>query len=166
MLAQTEGLANDFDRPPDGSLPPAVTAAPRAEADAEVDARSAARRPASEIQSITGVRLSPLGVNARLLNISASGVLVESANRIRLATSVTVIFDGTFTPASVEGRVARSSVASISKSGVLQYHIGIAFNDPTALAKAFAPPDPVRESSLEPGLAMPTSAGAALVNRW
>jgi hypothetical protein len=108
-----------------------ATAAP--EAGVPVEHRSAPRRPASAVPTIKGVRLSPHGTEATLLNISASGILVECTSRLRLGTAVTTVFDGTFSPSTIEGRVARSSVANVSKKGVLQYHIGIAFNKPIAL---------------------------------
>jgi hypothetical protein len=132
-----------------------------------IEGRSAARRPASQVPSITSIRLSPHGADATLVNISASGVLVESTSRIRLATPVTIGFDGTFLPSSVAGRVTRISVATIGKNGVLRYHIGIAFNDPTVLADALAPANLPPESAPHP-LAMlaPAASPAVLVNRW
>jgi PilZ domain-containing protein len=114
-----------------------VTVSPVATAsEAGVEHRSAPRRPASTVPGIKGVRLSPHGSEATLMNISASGILVECTSRLRLGTAVTTVFDGTFSPATIEGRVARSSVANVSKKGVLQYHIGIAFNKPIALEAA------------------------------
>ena len=104
--------------------------------EAVVEHRSAPRRPASALPGIKGVRLSPHGSEATLMNISASGILVECTSRLRLGTAVTTVFDGTFSPSTIEGRVARSSVANVSKKGVLQYHIGIAFNKPIALEPA------------------------------
>ena len=120
---------------------PVATAAP--EASGRVEARKAPRLPASAVPSIKGVRLSPHGTEATLLNISASGALVECASRIRLGTTVTTIFDGTFSPSTIEGRVARSSVANVSKKGVLQYHIGIAFNSPIAVGAPIAVGTPI-----------------------
>lgn len=110
---------------------PVATATP--EAKGLVEARNAPRLPASAVPGIKGVRLSPHGTEARLLNISASGLLVECTSRIRLGTAVTTVLEGTFSPATIEGRVARSSVANVSKKGVLQYHIGIAFNNRIAI---------------------------------
>jgi hypothetical protein len=160
------------------------------------EGRGAARVPAAEIPAITGVRLRPFGAEATLLNISASGVLVECVTRLRLGTAVTVVFDGTFTPPIVEGRVARSSVATVSKNGVLRYHVGIAFQKPIPLEvarpapsvpapqPAAPPPAPAAASaseapapaaaahSISPAAATPTipaateSASSAPVNRW
>jgi len=116
------------------TVSPVATAAPAATV--TVEARSAPRVPASAVPGIKGVRLSPHGTEATLMNISASGILVECVSRLRLGTAVTTVFDGTFSPSTIEGRVARSSVANVSKKGVLQYHIGIAFNKPIVLQAA------------------------------
>jgi hypothetical protein len=116
------------------TVSPVAAAAP--EATVTVEGRSAPRLPASAVPGIKGVRLSPHGTEATLMNISASGILVECVSRLRLGTAVTTVFDGTFSPATIEGRVARSSVANVSKKGVLQYHIGIAFNKPIVLEAA------------------------------
>jgi hypothetical protein len=120
-----------------------ATVAP--EAGVPVEGRSAPRIPASAVPEIKGVRLSPHGTEATLLNISASGVLVECTSRFRLGTAVTTVFDGRFSPSTIEGRVARSSVANVSKKGVLQYHIGIAFNKPIALEQV-----PVASAVVQP----------------
>ena len=116
------------------TVSPVAAAAP--EATVTVEGRSAPRLPASAVPGIKGVRLSPHGTEATLMNISASGILVECVSRLRLGTAVTTVFDGTFSPSTIEGRVARSSVANVSKKGVLQYHIGIAFNKPIVLEAA------------------------------
>jgi hypothetical protein len=92
--------------------------------DQEVPRRFAA----SQAPEITGVRLTPIGVDATLVNISSSGVLVECGTRVGPRTAVTVSFAGTFTPASVDGRVARCVVAGIGKDSAIRYHVGIAFN--------------------------------------
>ena len=153
---------------------PVATAAP--EAKPLVEARSAVRLPASAVPTIKGVRLSPHGTEATLLNISASGCLVECTSRIRLGTAVTTVFEGGFSPSTIEGRVARSSVANVSKKGVLQYHIGIAFNSRIAVGEPIAvQPAPAVEpapaaANPQPG-AKPQAEGAApalpvVANRW
>jgi hypothetical protein len=158
-----------------------VATAPRVpEPGVPVEARSAPRVPATAVPTITGVRLSPYGADARLLNISASGVLVECTGRIRLGTTVTTIFDGTFSPSSVEGRVARSSVATVSAKGVLLYHVGIAFVIPIAFELAPAeviaapepPPQPILATQATPTTPPTTTTPATspappvLTNRW
>jgi PilZ domain-containing protein len=147
-----------------------------------VEARSAPRLPASAVPGIKGVRLSPHGTEATLMNISASGILVECVSRLRLGTAVTAVFDGTFSPSTIEGRVARSSVANVSKKGVLQYHIGIAFNKPIVIETAPAAAAiqrPEAPAAVEapgtgalgtPGTTAPAPEAAlvlpALSNRW
>jgi hypothetical protein len=144
------------------------------------EGRGAPRLAASDVPSITGVRLRPFGAEATLMNISASGVLVECVTRLRLGTAVTVVFDGTFSPAIVEGRVARSSVATVSKNGVLGYHVGIAFQKPIPLdvprptvTAAAEPAPPAAPTLAAPATAVPAPEApavaetpAALVNRW
>src|SRR5206468_11015511 len=51
------------------------------------------RVPASAVPGIKGVRLSPHGTEATLMNISASGILVECVSRLRLGTAVTTVLD-------------------------------------------------------------------------
>jgi len=134
-----------------------ATAAP--EATVTVEGRSAPRLPASAVPSIKGVRLSPHGTEATLMNISASGILVECVSRLRLGTAVTTVFDGTFSPSTIEGRVARSSVANVSKKGVLQYHIGIAFNKPIVIEAAPAAAA-IRQPETPAAPAAPETPGA------
>ena len=128
-----------------------------------VEGRSAQRLLASAVPTIKGVRLSPFGAEATLLNISTTGVLVECTSRLRLGTAVTTVFEGTFSPSAVEGHVARSSVATVSKNGVLRYHIGIAFNNPIALEHLPAPAEHQPEA-MSQGSATPVPA--AVRNRW
>jgi hypothetical protein len=137
------------------------------ESNVQVEARIAPRLRASQVPTITGVRLSPFGTEATLLNISATGALVECASRLRLGTVLTLVFDGGFAPSSVEGRVARSAVAAVDKKGKLLYHVGVAFTKPIALATP-APAAPVqREAPAAPQLRVVAPAAAASVmNRW
>jgi PilZ domain len=121
--------------------------------------REAPRRPASAVPAITGVRISPHGVEATLVNISESGVLTECGERLKPGSAVTVVFEGTFTPRSVEGRVARNTVSSMGKDGRLRYHVGIAFTKTISLGPdESAPGNPEPEG---PVLVQPTAR-----NRW
>ena len=74
------------------------------------------RYPAATVSGITGMRLSP-GDVVSLVNISASGVLVEGKTRFVPGTRLTVIFDGPSAPASVKGRVVRCQVSAIGGGG-------------------------------------------------
>jgi hypothetical protein len=93
----------------------------------ESDKRSAVRRPAASVPGITGLRISPHGIQAVLVDISETGLLAECSERISCNSPVTVLFEGTFDPHSVEGRVARVSVSAMGRDGRLHYHVGIAF---------------------------------------
>src|SRR3989442_7578870 len=83
----------------------------------------APRRPASAVPSITGLRISPPGFKATLVDISTSGLLAEWGVALKIGEAVTVNFEGTFSPQSVGAQVVRSSVASMT-SGGLRYHVG------------------------------------------
>ena len=122
--------------------------------------RTATRHPASVMSAITGVHVSPGGGEASLVNISSTGALVRCATKLLPGTPVTLVFDGTFTPASIKGRVVRCLVADIGRPAGLSYHIGIAFNEGITLAE-----DPVE--TLQPAATIPSPAAApVLVNRW
>ena len=123
--------------------------------------RSAIRIPAARVPSIEGVRISPGDSPSTLVNISTSGVLVECTSKPRPGSAVTVNFVGTFKPASVRGRVARTIVASLGKDGVLHYMVGIAFDDSIALEEYVA--DPAAASTSEESAPRVVSR---LQNRW
>jgi hypothetical protein len=125
----------------------------------------ATRIPASRMPSITGVRISPAGVEGTLVNISATGVLVECDRRLKPLSSVTVIFHGTFQPASISSKVARCAVAGIGGDGALRYHVGVAFNAKITLEQAPEPPvERVHET--QQGTAVAPVTVPVLRNRW
>jgi PilZ domain len=124
----------------------------------------AQRLPASRVTAITGVRLSPPGVEVTLVNISATGTLVECACRLNPGSDVTVRFDGTMDPPSVPGRVIRCSVAAIGQEGVLRYQVGIEFGRRIDLDEA---PKPAAEPpEARPAAAAPAPPPPVLRNRW
>src|SRR5439155_18358275 len=125
--------------------------------------RNAVRHAAEAMPSITGLRISPHGAQASLVNISASGVLAECSVRLQPRSLVTVIFEGTFQPGSAEGRVARSSLASVAPHGALRYHVGISFTRPLVLDGALVTKADDKKQG-EPSIA---AAPAPVVrNRW
>ena len=134
--------------------------------------RSALRIPAARVPSIEGIRISPGDTVSTLVNISTSGVLVECSSKPRPGTSVTVHFIGTFTPASIRGRVARTIVASLGKDGVLRYMVGIAFENSIDLDAAMAPtvpaaaPTPLLTAAPAPEFVEPPRVASRLQNRW
>jgi len=127
------------------------------------------RYPAATVSGITGMRLSP-GDVVSLVNISASGVLVEGKTRFVPGTRLTVIFEGPSAPASVKGRVVRCQVSAIGGGGSLHYQSAITFEarievpiDEAATAVPSvesAPPAPPKQTSAS------QSARPPLRNRW
>jgi PilZ domain len=128
---------------PDGS----AGAAAQTESD---EHRTEPRHPASAVPAITGLRFSPHGVDAVLVNISESGLLAEVAERLKPGSAVTAVFEGTLVPNSIEGRVARTTVSAMGKDGRLRYHVGVSFSkrfrldlpEPVAPPPAAAEPEP------------------------
>ena len=126
-----------------------------------VENRAPARLPAALVPSITGLRLSPHGIDARLVDISTTGLLAECGIRLKVGSAVTVSFSGTFKPKSAEGRVVRCAVAAMGKNGGLVYHVGVAFEDQIALAvPGVTPAEPVAAPSES------TPARSVVRNRW
>lgn len=117
----------------------------------------ATRRAATLVPSIAGLRLSPIGCRAALVNISTSGLLASSDTRVPPGTTVTVLFEGTFSPPSADGRVTRCEVAALDAQRGLLYHVGIAFSAPLVLDD-----EPISVAP-EP---LATPARTPLRNRW
>jgi hypothetical protein len=113
---------------------------------AEGNKRVDPRYPAAAVPGITAMRLSP-GEAVTLVNISASGVLVEGKTRFVPGTRVTVHFEGTIKPNQIKARVVRCQVSAIGGGGSLQYQSAIAFEGRMEL--------PVEESALPPGAVPP-----------
>jgi hypothetical protein len=132
--------------------------------------RIAERRPAALVPSITGVRLSPSGGEASLVNISTTGVLLKANVRLMPGTIVTVNVDGPFRPASIAGRVVRCSVTDIDSKGVLWYHVGAVFNRPITLEDApvatIASPAPAQVPAPAPQPSELRIVYTAPKNRW
>lgn len=105
------------------------------------------QRRVARVPGITGIRLTPTGGDGTLVNLSASGVLVECESRVAPRTPITVRFIGTFSPASADGRVVRCLVAGIGKDGTIRYQIGIAFTELIPFNAADASPLPVSAAS-------------------
>jgi hypothetical protein len=114
------------------------------------------RRPATSVPNITGLQLLPGGGEATLVNISPTGLLAESASRLQVGSSVKILFEGGFSPASVAGRVARCEVAAMGRDGLLRYHIAVEFDSPLAL-------EAEREEVEE---VPPASVSRVVRNRW
>ncbi len=147
---------------------------PKAEASVvESNRRVDPRYPASAIPAITGTRLSP-GEAVTLVNISASGVLVEGKTRFVPGTRVTVHFEGAIKPNQMKARVVRCQVSAIGGGGSLQYQSAIAFEGrmdlPVEEASLPHPAPPVEEPPPPPkkgkAAAPPPPEPARIQNRW
>jgi hypothetical protein len=146
-----------------GTNPP-----PSAEAEAAGDGATLENRPADPrhppdaVPEITALRVSP-GDTATLINISASGVLLESGTRYAPGVTVTLHFEGTLEPKQISARIVRCQVSSIGAKGTLQYQTALAFDRRLALA-ADAAHAPGRDAASAPPVSpFPTSTVA---NRW
>lgn len=131
------------------------------------ETRAAHRREAALVPNITAVRLMPHRAEAKLINISTTGMLVECATRLQPGTSCTVVIEGGFTPASIDSRVARSAVIAVTKEGGIRYHIGFSFKQPIVLEEPPVDPEPVPEApivELEPVRSL--TVASTLRNRW
>jgi len=122
--------------------------------------RKAPRYSALAVPSITGVRVSPGCGEASLVNISTSGVLVQSTTKLATGTPVTVSFEGSFQGGSIKGCVARCIVADIGGAAALSYHIAIAFNEHILFWIEGENAEPVFRSDPAPALKR------EWVNRW
>jgi len=92
--------------------------------------RAEPRYTADEIPAVTSVQLS--GEQVKLINISSSGVLVESDARIKPGERVKLSISG-LTPSLVSGIVVRCVVSAISGGGKLRYESGISFGERVTL---------------------------------
>jgi hypothetical protein len=130
---------------------------------------TARRYPASSFPDIDEITLVPPGAAASLVNLSATGMLVESEGRLGPGTDLSVEFGGGFTPPLVEGRVIRCEVIGIAANGGLRYRIGLAFNNRLALpnepgAASDAPPE---QTAVAPVPVVPPAAPPPVLrNRW
>jgi hypothetical protein len=132
--------------------------------------RVASRYPASAFPEIEGIRLTPASVAATLVNMSATGMLVQCASRALPGSALTVHFKGTFDPASIKSRVVRCEVAGIAADGSLRYHLGLAFATRIALPNEAGDDAGAREAAPSAPLLAAAAAGAVaapvLRNRW
>jgi hypothetical protein len=129
---------------------------------ATIEQRAGSRHDASLVPAITGLRLSPQGADATLVNISTNGLLAECAVRLELGSAVPVVFEGNFTRQAVDGRVMRNSVARLDRSdGGLRYRVGIAFKQSIPLHDI-----PAAEAGSDPAPAETVTAPAVVRNQW
>jgi PilZ domain len=103
--------------------------------------RRAPRWSLSDLPWLSSVRL-PWGQHLHLLNISSTGMLVESGVRLAPGSETSFKIGGPGLDLVVRGRVIRSRVAKVDSLGV-RYESAAAFDQPVDMLKApeEAPPD-------------------------
>lgn len=90
--------------------------------------KRAPRLPVSDVPWVSSVTLS-LCQHLRLLNISSSGMLVESGSRLSRGCTTTVTIDGIRLALVVSARVVRYRIATVDALGV-KYETAVAFDRP------------------------------------
>ena len=122
------------------------------------------RHPAAAVPEITGLRISP-GDAATLVNISATGLLLDSQLRFAPGQRVTVHFEGRLATRQMKGRIVRCQVSVISPKGTLHYHAAIAFDERLVLPNDRVSNDwsSTPEADLSAPAAQPTTTAT---NRW
>lgn len=101
----------------------------------------------------------PQEADAELVNISMTGLLAETMARLAVGSPVQVHFVGRFSPALVDGRIARCEVACMGRDGFLRYNIAVEFDAPIALDEAVEPVPPALDAPEAPSV-------KAVRNRW
>lgn len=112
----------------------------RTRLDNREDRRRARRRRGSDVATLWGVRL-PWGDQARVVDISTSGVLLESAVKITPGSTVDLQLLGRGTNLCVPSRMVRAEVADVDPLGV-KYRIAATFSkdlDLVGLDRALSP---------------------------
>jgi PilZ domain len=107
--------------------------------------RRAPRWSLSDLPWLSSVRL-PWGQHLHLLNISSSGMLVESSVRLAPGSQTNFKIRGPGLDLLVRGRVIRSRVAKVDSQGI-KYEAAAAFDQPVDMLKApeEAPADPTTQ---------------------
>ena len=130
------------------------------------------RRTPQEIEGFQSVVLSP-GGKVDVLNVSNSGILVQTETRAKPGSAVLVRIPMTGVNHEVKAKIVRSEVANVNGSG-LSYEVAIAFDETQALidwGDAFAVEDPPSGPDkpmdlLPPDEALIVLQGARTPNRW
>ena len=114
------------------------------------DRRIALRKGRGDVPWLSGIKLS-WGQELQLVNISSTGVLVETGSKLAPGSTTELHLSGPETNLVVPVRVIRSDVARIDGLGV-RYHAAAAFSKEIDLdgprRRAAAPPTPPQELAL------------------
>jgi hypothetical protein len=90
------------------------------------DRRQTRRSSRAEDHGIVAVRIRP-GYDARVVDFSAGGALVETVHRLMPGRSVELLMETSTNTEAVRGRVLRSSVATVHPSSI-SYRGAIGFD--------------------------------------
>jgi hypothetical protein len=101
--------------------------------------RTEPRHRPDAVPEIAAIRLSP-GDAGQLVNISASGLLMESHTRYAPGGRITVHFEGPIATKQIKGRIVRCEVSAIGEKGALHYQTAVAFYGRLSLAVNDAKP--------------------------
>ena len=101
--------------------------------------RAEPRHRPEAVPEIAAIRLSP-GDAGQIVNISASGLLMESHTRYAPGGRVTVHFEGPIAIKQIKGRIVRCQVSAIGEKGALHYQTAVAFSGRLSLAANEATP--------------------------
>jgi hypothetical protein len=136
------------------------------------DRRLEPRYPASAVPQITSVRIA--GGVVTLVNISSTGILVESATRQVPGKQITVEIEGGIEPRRMSASIVRCQVAAI-EGGSLRYRTALTFpnrvklpideaGQPQAVADTSEKPSDREVSPSAADVAAPEPA--RVFNRW
>lgn len=110
-----------------------------AAAPAARDRRWAERSPQKQVPWLQGVRL-PWGTDVSLVNISRTGILVESGSKVTPGVTLELQLSGTGLNRVVLARFVRSEIAGVDRFGV-RYHAAATFEQPLDIIAARTEPD-------------------------
>jgi len=89
------------------------------------DRRRSVRRPGAELPWLWSAT-TPSGIDLKVVDVSNGGVLVETATKLSLGSTIELRILGYETNMAVLARIARTEVAQVDGRGV-KYHLGAAF---------------------------------------
>ncbi len=98
------------------------------------DRRRAPRRPKDQLPWLWSAKL-PWGTEVTLVDVSRTGVLVETTSRVTLGSTLDFQFVGENTNVSVPARILRTDVSNVDAFGV-RYRVAAAFNRELDLLEA------------------------------
>lgn len=112
------------------------------------DRRRAPRRPKDQVPWLWSAKL-PWGSEVTLVDVSRTGVLVETSSRVTLGSTLDFQFVGENTNISVPARILRTDVANVDALGV-RYRVAAAFNRELDLLEAAAAEQEAADAAVNP----------------